>query len=157
MRLLVCVLVCVNQNKPEPDNFLAFTCFQCNWRFFDINFHSQLRQFVCICCFVPYLAMRYMSISIRKWKGKHKYLRMLNGMQTFGVNENVITNNNWLERNQLFRHDSKSIERMWNVIRWRCDATMSANARNKYITRYCWTKNMPNQFCQNNGNWCGFA
>lgn len=41
---------CANQSETEPDNFLAFTCFQYNWRFFDINFDFQLRQFVCICC-----------------------------------------------------------------------------------------------------------
>lgn len=31
-----------------------------------------------------------------------KYLQVLNGMQTFGVNENIITNNNAIRKTRIF-------------------------------------------------------
>lgn len=130
-------------------------CFFSSHSSTSISIFSETAWFVFYLLFVPLLAMALVQYRSTKWNGIHKYLQVLNGMQTFGANENVITNNNDRARGKNTMNE--------------CDMTRHDRqlARNKYnsfcsieedeLQRMMETGKCQINFIKNNENWCGFA
>lgn len=68
--------------------------------------------------------------------GIHKYLQMLNGMQTFGAYENVITNNNDRTRG---KHTTFSLKCRFQTVS-DCDMTRLDVSKHATSTRHCSVK-----------------